>query len=43
VEVPVSMGSYEKLRRATKWRPTITLDTSLNDVIVEMRRRRGDS
>jgi len=43
VEVPVSLGSYEKLRRATKWRPTISLDTSLNDVIVEMRRRRGDS
>jgi GDP-4-dehydro-6-deoxy-D-mannose reductase len=43
VEVPVSKGSYEKLRRATKWRPTITLDTSLNDVIVEMRRRRSDS
>jgi len=40
VEVPVSMGSYEKLRRATKWRPTITLDTSLHDVIDEMRRRR---
>jgi len=43
VEVPVSLGSYEKLRRATNWRPTISLDTSLNDVIIEMRRRRGDS
>jgi GDP-4-dehydro-6-deoxy-D-mannose reductase len=43
VEVPVSLGSYEKLRRATKWRPMITLDMSLNDVIDEMRRRRGDS
>jgi len=42
VEVPVSMGSYEKLRRATKWRPMIALDTSLHDVIDEMRRRRGD-
>ncbi len=43
VEVPVSCGSYEKLRRATKWRPTISLDTSLRDVIDEMRERRGDS
>jgi GDP-4-dehydro-6-deoxy-D-mannose reductase len=40
VEVPVSCGSYEKLRRATKWRPTITLDTSLHDVIDELRARR---
>jgi GDP-4-dehydro-6-deoxy-D-mannose reductase len=43
VEVPVSCGSYEKLRRATKWRPSITLDASLNDVIDEMRARRGES
>jgi GDP-4-dehydro-6-deoxy-D-mannose reductase len=43
VEVPVSCGSYEKLRRATKWRPSISLDTSLRDVIDEMRARRGDS
>jgi GDP-4-dehydro-6-deoxy-D-mannose reductase len=43
VEVPVSRGSYEKLRRATKWQPAITLDTSLHDVIEEIRRRRGDS
>ncbi len=43
VEVPVSCGSYERLRRATKWRPTITLDTSLHDVIDEMRTRRAES
>jgi GDP-4-dehydro-6-deoxy-D-mannose reductase len=43
VEVPVSCGSYAKLKRATKWRPTIDLDTSLRDVIDEMRQRRGDS
>jgi GDP-4-dehydro-6-deoxy-D-mannose reductase len=43
VEVPVSCGSYEKLRRATKWRPTIALDVSLRDVIDEMRQRRGES
>jgi GDP-4-dehydro-6-deoxy-D-mannose reductase len=43
VEIPVSRGSYEKIRRATKWRPTIALDTSLHDVIDEMRRRRGES
>ncbi len=42
VEVPVSCGSYGKLSRATKWRPTITLDESLADVIDEMRRRRGE-
>jgi GDP-4-dehydro-6-deoxy-D-mannose reductase len=43
VEVPVSRGSYDKVRRATKWRPEITLDTSLHDVIEEMRQRRADS
>jgi GDP-4-dehydro-6-deoxy-D-mannose reductase len=43
VEVPVSRGSYEKIRRATKWRPSITLDTSLRDVVDAMRVRRGDS
>jgi GDP-4-dehydro-6-deoxy-D-mannose reductase len=43
VEVPVSCGSYEKIRRATKWRPVISLDTSLRDVIDEMRTRRGES
>ncbi len=43
VEVPVSRGSYDKLRRATTWRPAITLDTSLHDVIDEMRVRRGES
>jgi GDP-4-dehydro-6-deoxy-D-mannose reductase len=43
VEVPISRGSSDKLRRATKWRPEITLDTSLDDVIEEMRHRRGDS
>jgi GDP-4-dehydro-6-deoxy-D-mannose reductase len=42
VEVPISCGSYEKIRRATKWRPKITLDTSLRDVIADMRQRRGD-
>jgi GDP-4-dehydro-6-deoxy-D-mannose reductase len=43
VEVPVSCGSYDKIRRATKWSPTISLDTSLRDVVEEMRRRRGDA
>lgn len=41
VEVPVSRGSYEKLHRATKWRPAISLDASLHDVIDDMRRRRA--
>jgi GDP-4-dehydro-6-deoxy-D-mannose reductase len=43
VELPVSCGSYAKLKRATKWRPTITLEKSLRDVIDEMRHRRGES
>jgi GDP-4-dehydro-6-deoxy-D-mannose reductase len=43
VEVPVSRGSYEKLHRRTKWEPTLTLDTSLHDVIEEMRTRRTQS
>lgn len=43
VEVPVSCGSYAKLKRATKWRPLITLDTSLRDVIDEIRARRGEA
>ncbi len=43
VEIPVSCGSYEKLRRATTWRPMITLDVSLRDVIDDMRRRRAQS
>lgn len=42
VEVPVSRGSYDKLRKATKWRPTISLDASLHDVIDDMRRRRAE-
>ncbi len=43
VEVPVSRGSYDKLRKATKWRPTISLDASLRDVIDDMRRRRAEA
>jgi GDP-4-dehydro-6-deoxy-D-mannose reductase len=41
VEVPVSRGSYDKLNRRTKWEPTLSLDTSLHDVIEEMRTRRS--
>ncbi len=41
VEVPVSRGSYAKLRLRTKWEPTIALNTSLHDVIEEMRIRRS--
>jgi len=41
VEVPVSRGSSEKLRRRTTWEPTISLDTSLHEVIEEMRVRRS--
>ena len=43
VEIPVSRGSYEKLHSATNWRPEISLDTTLYDVIEEMRHRRSQS
>jgi GDP-4-dehydro-6-deoxy-D-mannose reductase len=42
VEIPVSRGSYEKLHRATRWRPEISLDTTLHDIVEEMRRRRRE-
>lgn len=39
VEVPVMRGSYDKIHRATGWEPQITLSTSLDDVISELRTR----
>ncbi len=41
VEVPVARGSHEKLTRATGWVPTIPLATSLDDVVEDLRARRG--
>jgi GDP-4-dehydro-6-deoxy-D-mannose reductase len=38
-DVPVMRGSFEKLHEATGWEPHISLPTSLNDVITEMRSR----
>jgi GDP-4-dehydro-6-deoxy-D-mannose reductase len=40
VEVPVMRGSYRKLHAATGWEPTISLSTSLSDVVSELRSRR---
>jgi GDP-4-dehydro-6-deoxy-D-mannose reductase len=40
VEIPVMRGSFEKLHAATGWEPTISLTTSLDDVISEQRARR---
>jgi GDP-4-dehydro-6-deoxy-D-mannose reductase len=39
VEVPVSRGSFLKLHEATGWEPTISLATSLDDVIAAERAR----
>lgn len=39
VEVPVSRGSYDKLRRATGWSPAYALSDSLADVVADVRRR----
>lgn len=39
VEVPVMRGSYDKTNQATGWEPTISLSTSLDDVIEELKSR----
>jgi len=41
VDVPVMRGSYEKIHEATGWEPSISLATSLHDVVGELRARRG--
>jgi GDP-4-dehydro-6-deoxy-D-mannose reductase len=41
VDVPVMRGSYEKIHKATGWEPSISLATSLHDVVGELRARRG--
>lgn len=40
VETPILRGSFEKLHDATGWEPSISLATSLSDVIADMRSRR---
>jgi nucleoside-diphosphate-sugar epimerase len=40
VEVPVMRGSFEKIHMDTGWEPTISLTTSLIDVVSELRARR---
>jgi len=42
VEVPVMRGSYRKLHKATGWEPEIALNTSLDDVISELREQTGE-
>jgi GDP-4-dehydro-6-deoxy-D-mannose reductase len=42
VEVPVSRGSYAKLRAATEWTPLIPLSTTLADVVADLRERRRE-
>jgi GDP-4-dehydro-6-deoxy-D-mannose reductase len=40
VEVPVMRGSFDKIHADTGWEPAISLSTSLNDVVSELRARR---
>ncbi|MEM7276240.1 MAG: GDP-mannose 4,6-dehydratase [Actinomycetota bacterium] len=40
VDLPVLQGSYDKLRAATGWEPTISLTDSLTAVLADARRRR---
>lgn len=40
VEIPVMRGSFNKLHETTGWEPSITLETSLRDVIAEHRSKK---
>ena len=40
VEIPVMRGSFAKLHEVSGWEPTITLSTSLRDVVDDLRERR---
>jgi GDP-4-dehydro-6-deoxy-D-mannose reductase len=37
IEIPVMRGSYKKIHAATNWKPTISLESSLGDVITDLR------
>ncbi|MEM7321974.1 MAG: GDP-mannose 4,6-dehydratase [Actinomycetota bacterium] len=41
VEIPVLCGSYDKIRAATGWEPTIPLDETLTSVLTDARQRHG--
>jgi len=43
IDVPVSRGSFEKLRAATGWSPVIPLSVTLADVVEDLRARRAES
>jgi GDP-4-dehydro-6-deoxy-D-mannose reductase len=38
-DVPVAVGSPQKFQRATGWRPDVTLEQSLTDILADWRRR----
>jgi GDP-4-dehydro-6-deoxy-D-mannose reductase len=38
-DIPVQMGSYQKLHKATGWSPKISLKQSLSDLLNDWRRR----
>jgi len=37
IEIPVMRGSYKKIHAATNWKPTISMESSLGDVITDLR------
>lgn len=41
VEIPILCGSFDKLRAATGWEPTIPLEDTLASVLADARQRRG--
>lgn len=41
VEIPILRGSFDKLRAATGWEPTIPLDETLTSVLTDARQRHG--
>ena len=43
VEVPVMRGSFAKIHEVTGWEPAIALETSLSDVIGDLRSRRHEA
>lgn len=41
VEIPILCGSFDKLRAATGWAPTIPIDETLTSVLADARQRHG--